>query len=128
MCCKAACSGAVTDSSNPFNLQGYIDAGQYSTSLSNIKWVTDYFIKCVGDGTEVVVQVGNGAQDHAIWGRPEDIKTPVPAYAVTKDKPGSDAVAAMGAALAAAAVAFKGVDNAYSARLLDAATKAYKWV
>ena len=103
-----------------------MDAGQYTAALDNIKWVTDYFIKCVGDGTEIVVQVGNGAQDHGVWGRPEDIKGPVPAYAVTKDRPGSDAVGAMGAALGAAAVAFKGVNDAYSAQLAAAATKAYK--
>lgn len=106
--------------------QGYKISGDYSVALDNLKWVTDYFIKCVGDGTEIVVQVGNGNQDHAVWGRPEDVIGAVPAYAVTKDRPGSDAVGAMGAALAAAAVAFQGTDKAYSAKLVDAATKAYK--
>jgi endoglucanase len=106
--------------------QGYQKAGEYANALDNLKWVTDYFIKCVGDGTEIVVQVGNGAQDHSSWGRPEDVSGPVPVYTVNKDKPGADVVGAMGAALAAAAVAFKPTNAAYSARLLDAATKAYK--
>ena len=44
--------------------QGYKAAKQLDTALENIKWVTDYFIKCVGDGTEIVGQVGNGNQDH----------------------------------------------------------------
>jgi hypothetical protein len=44
--------------------QNYIASKQYTTALDNIKWVTDYFIKCVGDGTEIVGQVGNGNQDH----------------------------------------------------------------
>jgi hypothetical protein len=38
-------------------LQGYKAAGQYQIALANIKWVTDYFIKCIGDGKEIVVQV-----------------------------------------------------------------------
>jgi hypothetical protein len=38
-------------------LQGYKKAGQYQTALANIKWVTDYFIKCIGDGNTIVAQV-----------------------------------------------------------------------
>jgi hypothetical protein len=37
---------------------GYKAAGEYKTALDSVKWVTDYFIKCVGDGkTDIVVQV-----------------------------------------------------------------------
>lgn len=61
-----------------------------------------------------------------MWGRSEDVKGPVPVYVVTPEKPGSDAVGAMGAALAAASVAFKTVDPAYSEKLLAASVKAYK--
>lgn len=107
-------------------LQGYKKAGEYNAALDNIKWATDYFIKAVGDGTNIVAQVGNGQQDHAVWGRPEDVKGPVPVYTVSADKPGSDVVGAMGAALGAASVAFKTVNPQYSQQLLDAATKAYK--
>eukprot|EP00775_Hariotina_reticulata_P001323 gene1323-1667_t len=106
---------------------GYKAANQYNIALDNIKWVTDYFIKCVGDGKSIVVQVGNGAQDHAIWGRPEDVKGPVPVYTVTPDKPGSDAVGAMGAALAAASQVFKTVNPGYSQQLLQASIKAYNF-
>lgn len=88
--------------------------------------MTDYFIKCVGDGTAIVAQVGNGAQDHAIWGRPEDVKGPVPVYVVTPSAPGSDVVGAMGGALAAASEVFKIVDSVYSQKLLAAAIKAYQ--
>ncbi len=70
-------------------------------------------------------KVGNGAADHAVWGRPEDVAGPVPAYVVTAAAPGSDAVGAMGAALAAASVAFRRSDTAYRERLLAAATNAY---
>jgi hypothetical protein len=73
-----------------------------------------------------VVQVGNSAQDHGVWGRPEDVAGPVPVYTVTPDKPGSDVVGAMGAALAAASVAFKGANPPYSDQLLAASLKAYR--
>lgn len=36
--------------------QGYFKAGQLGTALANVKWVTDYFIKCVGN-RDVVIQV-----------------------------------------------------------------------
>jgi hypothetical protein len=48
-----------------------------------------------------------------------------PSFSVTADKPGSDAVGAMGAALGAAAVAFATADPAYSKQLTGAAVKAY---
>jgi hypothetical protein len=72
-------------------------------------------------------QVGSGSQDHGIWGRPEDIKNSVPVYTVNPGSPGSDVVAAMGATLGAAAVAFKRADEAYSKQLLASAIKAYEF-
>lgn len=72
-------------------------------------------------------QVGSGSQDHGIWGRPEDIKNPVPAYTVNPGSPGSDVVAAMGATLGAASVAFKRGNEEYSKELLSAAIKAYEF-
>lgn len=107
-------------------LQGYKAAGQYDYALGNIKWASDYFIKCIGDGNSIVVQVGNGNQDHANWDRPEDVKGPVPVYLVTPQAPGSDVVGAMAAALAAASAVFKTVDPKYSQQLLLAAQKGYE--
>jgi len=73
-----------------------------------------------------LVQVGNGAQDHAIWGRPEDVKGPVPVYTVTPEKPGSDA-GVIRAALAAALRFSETVNPAYSQQLLDASdSEAYQ--
>jgi endoglucanase len=46
-------------------------------------------------------------------------------YTLTKDRPGSDVVGAMAAALASASVIFKDVNPAYSAQLLSSALKAY---
>jgi len=104
---------------------GYKASKQYDIALDNIKWVTDYFIKCVGDGQEIVGQVGNGGQDHGVWGRPEDKTQPNPVYTLNKERPGSDVVGAMAAALGSASVVFKDKDPAYSAKLLAAALKAF---
>jgi len=62
-----------------------------------------------------------------VWGRPEDIKNPVPVYTVNPGSPGSDVVGAMGATLGAASVAFKRADEEYSKQLLDAAIKAFNF-
>ncbi|KIZ05445.1 hypothetical protein MNEG_2515 [Monoraphidium neglectum] len=107
--------------------EGYVAARQYETALDNIKWATDYFIKCVGDGSTIVGQVGSGYEDHSTWTRPEDKVPPTPVFVLTPDRPGSDVTAAMAGALGAASVAFADVDPAYSARLLAAALKAYQF-
>lgn len=93
--------------------------------MANLKWATDYFIKSIGNGKSIVAQVGNGAQDHSSWTRPEDVVGPKPVYVVTPENPGSDVVGAMAAALAAASQAFVWKDAKYSATLLVAAKKAY---
>ena len=37
---------------------GFKAAGQYKAALDSVKWATDYFIKCIGDGqSDIVVQV-----------------------------------------------------------------------
>jgi hypothetical protein len=41
-------------------LQGYVKAGQYDDVLNTIKWGTDYLLRCVGDGDDIVVQVRRG--------------------------------------------------------------------
>jgi hypothetical protein len=47
--------------------QGYYKAGQLGTALANVKWVTDYFIKCIGDGKkDIVVQVGPSRQSRVL--------------------------------------------------------------
>jgi hypothetical protein len=60
-----------------------------------------------------------------VWGRPEDKTQANPVYVLTADKPGSDVVGAMAAALGAASVVFQDTNPAYSAQLLAAALKAY---
>jgi endoglucanase len=53
--------------------------------------------------------------------------TPRTAYKVDVNRRGSDVAAETAAALAAASIAFRGVDNAYSARLLAAARRVLRY-
>ncbi|CAG2180693.1 unnamed protein product, partial [Oppiella nova] len=114
-----------------WGLVDYEDAYQKAGELENvrnaIKWGTDYFIKCHTSDTEFYGQVGNGNDDHAVWGRPEDWpKTKVrPAYKVTEAHGGSDLVGETSAALAAASIAFAKSDPTYSATLLTHAKSLY---
>lgn len=59
------------------------------------------------------------------WNRPEEKTVPNPVYTLTPQRPGSDVVGAMSAALASASVIFLDHDPAYSAQLLTSALKAY---
>ena len=67
------------------------------------------------------VQVGNPYSDHSCWQRPEDMTTDRTAYKIDASRPGSDVAGETAAALAAASIAFRGVDRVYSARLLRSA-------
>ncbi|MDI5787525.1 glycoside hydrolase family 9 protein [Bacillus licheniformis] len=49
----------------------YKESGQLDAALDNIKWATDYFLKAHTAPYELWGQVGNGALDHAWWGRPK---------------------------------------------------------
>ncbi|EES13257.1 endoglucanase 19 [Sorghum bicolor] len=92
-----------------------------------VRWGADYLLKAATStpGT-LYVQVGDPAQDHKCWERPEDMDTPRAVYAVTSSNPGSDVAAETAAALAASAVAFRRADPGYAARLLGAAVVAFE--
>lgn len=77
----------------------------------------------VAHNQKVVVQVGDPNTDHHCWQRPEEMDTPRAAYKVDANSPGSDVAGETAAALAAASIAFRGVDYAYSSRLLASARR-----
>ena len=51
--------------------QGYRSIGQWGWLLNNIKWVTDYLIKCHTAPNEFYGQVGIGSVDHNWWDCPK---------------------------------------------------------
>ena len=103
----------------------YEESGQLEYALGDIKWVTDYLIKCHPEDEVFYYQVGNGGTDHAWWGPAEVMSMDRPSYCVTKDNPGSAVVGEAAAAMAAAAIVFEDYDPAYSATCLEHAQSLY---
>lgn len=101
--------------------------GQFGNALNALRWGTDYFLKAHTKPNELWVQVGNPWSDHDCWQRPEDMTTPRPGFKIDTTRHGSDVAAETAAALAAASIAFKGVDRAYSARLLRSAEQLFNF-
>jgi len=107
------------------NRDAYKRSGQLEYILDNIKWATDYFIKCHPSPNVYYYQVGDGHLDHAWWGPPEVMQMKRPSFKVTLDSPGSTVVAETAAALAAASIIFKETDPSYSATCLKHAQELF---
>ena len=86
---------------------GYRAAGEYDTAVSNIKWATDYLIKCHTGPNEFWGQVADGHVDHAFWGRPEEYPSARPSFKIDQHNPGSDLAGEAAAALAASSIVFR---------------------
>ncbi|CAN0891568.1 Endoglucanase 4 [Linum grandiflorum] len=96
-------------------------------TLEAIRWATDYFLKATAVPGVVFAQVGDPYADHNCWERPEDMDTSRATFAVSKEFPGSEVSGEIAAALAASAVAFRGVDRQYSAKLLSRASTVFRF-
>ncbi|HEY9062887.1 MAG TPA: glycoside hydrolase family 9 protein [Pseudobacteroides sp.] len=107
--------------------EAYIKSGQLKYMLENIRWATDYFMKCHTKPDEFYYQVGNGNADHGWWGPAEAMSMARPAYKVDKSKPGSTVVAETAAALAAASVIFEESDPRYSDECLRHAKELFRF-
>ena len=98
--------------------------GELSNALEAIKWGTDYLMKAHPEPYVLYGQVGDGRSDHSCWERPEDMTTLRTAYRFDEQHPGADLAGETAAALAAAAIAFRGSDPAYSSQLISHAKQA----
>ncbi|CAL4895874.1 unnamed protein product [Urochloa decumbens] len=102
-------------------------AGELRHALAAVRWGADYLARAHAADETLYVQVGEGDSDHSCWQRPEDMDTLRTAYSVDASRPGSDVAAETAAALAAAAVAFRRLDRAYSAMLLRHAEQLFRF-
>nr|AGG19097.1 cellulase [Zea mays] len=102
-------------------------AGELRNALAAVRWGADYLARAHAAAETLYVQVGDGDSDHSCWQRPEDMDTPRTAYSVDASRPGSDVAAETAAALAAASVAFRQLDAAYSAMLLGHAEQLFSF-
>lgn len=94
--------------------KGYRKIGQWGWLLSNIKWVTDYFIRCHTAPNEFYGQIGVGMTDHKWWGAPEVFPNERPAFKIDAQHPGSELAAEAAAALASASLLFRETDGTYA--------------
>lgn len=107
------------------NGAGYQKYGQWGYLLGNIKWVTDYLIKCHTKPHEFYGQIGIGMTDHKWWGSPEVYPNERPAFKIDEAHPGSDLAAEAAAALASSSMLFRAGDPAYADKLLEHAKELY---
>ncbi|KAG6574819.1 Endoglucanase 13, partial [Cucurbita argyrosperma subsp. sororia] len=91
---------------------------ELQNALTAIKWGTDYLLKAHTEPNVMYCEVGDGDSDHSCWMRPEDMTTPRTSFRIDSQHPGSDLAGESAAALAAASVAFKSSNPAYSNTLL----------
>lgn len=93
-------------------------SGQLDYLLEEIKWATDYLIKCHPSANVFYYQVGNGNTDHSWWGPAEVMQMERPSYKVDLANPGSTVVAGAAAALAAAGAIFADSNPTYAAECI----------
>ncbi len=132
-----------------FDYNGYIGADDYSWEgkkgkpngipdiLDEVKYATDYFMKCIRDKSTFYYQVGNGDNDHRHW-----VTSPVMSTLsvseggeaersrdVFKASGNVTTMASLcGATLAAMSRLYKKYDPAYAQQCLDKALVAYEFV
>jgi len=118
--------------------------GQMDEFLENIKYITDYFIKCLIDGNpddpedfndfELYFDIGNtlGPKPsvHSVWCAPEVTNgyTVREALRVNAEAPGPDIAAKMSAAMAAASMVFSSQgESEYAEMLFNKAVKLFNF-
>jgi len=107
--------------------EAYEQSGQLEYILGDIKWVSDYLIRCHPEDEVFYYQVGDGNADHSWWGPCEVMTMNRPSYRVTKDNPGSAVTGEAAAALAVASIVFRDTDKEYSSLCLEHAKSLYSF-
>jgi len=110
------------------NRDGYVQSGQLTHILNNLRWANDYFISAHPAPNVLYGHVGDVQADHNFWGPPEMIALkgiPRPAYKITSSCPGTDLAAETAAAMAASSIAFREADPAYADTLLTHAKQLF---
>ena len=118
--------------------KGYQQSGQMPYLLGNLRWVGDYFIKCLRFKTiddlasyRIFVEVGNAEEEHTSWAANEVmhlLHPRRPALYADKDAPATSIVAAMAASQAVSSVVFRQHGDAkYADLLLANARKLYEF-
>ncbi|MBN2532756.1 MAG: glycoside hydrolase family 9 protein [Spirochaetales bacterium] len=104
-------------------------AGQLDIILDEIKWTTDYLIKCHPSSHVFYFQCGLGTSDHGFWGPPEVIHltTDRSSSRIDTSNPGSDVAGQSAAALAIASIIFEQTDSGYASTCFSHARQLYSF-
>ncbi|SFU53964.1 endoglucanase Cel9M [Clostridium sp. DSM 8431] len=109
---------------------GFKKAGAYNKQLGQLKYFTDYIIKCHYADGKFVYQVGDGDQDHNYWGAPENEQDgPTLRQSVRiadSAHSASDVLGESTAALALMYLNYKDKDSAYAEKCLKEAKELYE--
>jgi endoglucanase len=105
----------------------YVQSGQLTHLLNNLRFVNDYFIKAHTAPSELYGQIGAGGTDHAWWGPAEVMQMARPAFRITSSCPGSDLAGETAAAMAASSMVFRPTDPGYADTLLMHAQQLYNF-
>ncbi|KNY26737.1 glycoside hydrolase family 9 protein [Pseudobacteroides cellulosolvens] len=101
--------------------------GNTEKMLSQLKYFTDYFLRCHPNPTTFYYQLGDGIIDHQYWGAPELQTGDRPAlYVANPSNPATDIVGETVAALALMYLNYKSIDSAYADKCLKAAKELYQ--
>ncbi|MFA9376614.1 MAG: glycoside hydrolase family 9 protein [Lachnotalea sp.] len=113
---------AVYEGEEAFALSGQLDY-----QMDNVKWVSDYLIKCHPEANVFYYQVGNGNADHTWWGPAEVMQMERPSYKVDLSNPGSSVVAQAAATLASTALIYQEKDPTYAATCISHAKELFSF-
>ncbi|HOV27462.1 MAG TPA: glycoside hydrolase family 9 protein [Pseudobacteroides sp.] len=101
--------------------------GNTDKMLSQLKYFTDYFLKCHPDPTTFYYQLGDGIIDHQYWGAPELQTGDRPTlFVANPSNPATDVVGETVAALALMYLNYKSIDSIYADKCLKAAKELYQ--
>ncbi|WP_396136416.1 glycoside hydrolase family 9 protein [Clostridium sp. SHJSY1] len=105
---------------------GFDLSGNKEKQIQQLKYFTDYFLKCHPNSNTFYYQVGDGDVDHNYWGSPEnqaDARKTL--YVADSSKPASDVLGETSAALSLMYLNYKDKDASYAGRCLQAAKDLY---
>ncbi|MFC1642180.1 glycoside hydrolase family 9 protein [Myxococcota bacterium] len=105
----------------------YEETGELATILDNIRWASDYLMKCHPDDDTYYYQVGDAGLDHGWWGPAEAMQMERPSFKLTRSSSGSTVLGETAAALGATAAVFASSDPGYAEQCLNHAKSLFEF-
>lgn len=109
---------------------GFIKAGMYNKQIEQLKYFTDYFLKCHYAPDKFAYQVGDGNIDHDYWASPEKQSDEQGGRSYIKvadsSSPASDILGEVTAALSIMYLNYKDIDSNYANKCLENAKELFE--